>query len=123
MFAGAAAAPWQDWAGGGDAPHPGAGQLSPITGEQLRVAANTYKDFTGLGCDAFHPRWFVWLSSELLKAFAHLLNSMERLGVLANATKRNLDCTHPQEQWRNAPDRAARTPGQPLGACAKAFRG
>ena len=34
-----------------------------------------------MGCDAFHPRWFAWLSCELLEAFAVLLNSMERVGA------------------------------------------
>ena len=50
-------------------------------GEQFRDAARTYKEFTGMGCDAFRPRWFAWLSSELLEAFALLLKSMERVGA------------------------------------------
>ena len=55
--------------------------LPPITGEQLREAAGTYKEHTGRGCDAFHPKWFAWLSDELLAAFALLLMSLEKLGV------------------------------------------
>ena len=47
----------------------------------LDVKSKKYKEYTGIGCDAFRPRWFAWLSDELLPAFALFLNSLERLGV------------------------------------------
>ena len=82
-FNGVSAAPWRVREGGdsgrlGLADHE---QLPPIAGEQLREAADTYKEHTGRGCDAFHPKWFAWLSDELLAAFALLLMSLEKLGV------------------------------------------
>ena len=55
--------------------------LPAITGDCIAKVARTYKERTGLGCDDFHPRWFGWLSPELLSAFAVLLTAIEGIGL------------------------------------------
>ena len=75
----------------------GSTKLPPIMGEQLREAASTYKEHTGRGCDAFHPRWFAWLSDELLAAFALFLMSLEQLGVWPSQISAILIALVPQE--------------------------
>ena len=55
--------------------------LPMITGECIAKVARTYKERTGLGCDDFHPRWFGWLSADLLSALAVLLTAIEGIGL------------------------------------------
>ena len=52
-----------------------------IAGDDIVQAAKTYKEFTGLGRDAFHPRWYGWLSAPVLEGLAPLLNAAEKAGL------------------------------------------
>ena len=66
-------APWRDV----EIEH---GPLPPITAEQVRRAAKTFKAQTSLGCDSFSPADLASLSTELRSCVAEFLNHVESQG-------------------------------------------
>ena len=76
-FLARASAPWRSAPKGNPS---WAQPLAPICAEQIVAVSKTYKEYTGLGIDSFHPRWFGWLSWDLLSGLAMLLNTLEAKG-------------------------------------------
>ena len=72
-----ATAPWREVV----APPSWAPALPSLSGSEISLAASKFKRTTGLGVDAFSPRWFCQLSEGLLQGFAELLMAIERLGA------------------------------------------
>ena len=54
--------------------------LPPITTEEIRRAASSFKRRAGLGPDQFHPRWIALLSDEALEALAAFYVACEAEG-------------------------------------------
>ena len=77
---GTASAPWRGL-GNLSSKFPWAAELPALTGKDLRKVGSQLSRNTGLGIDQFNPRWFVWLSDDLLDSFALLLMALERLGL------------------------------------------
>ena len=48
---------------------------------QVRRASKGFKEFTGIGCDDWHPRHVGMLSDDAIEAFISLLMAMERQGI------------------------------------------
>jgi ribonuclease HI len=102
-FEGVADAPWRHLPDGWLDALPWAAELPPITGDVIGAAAKTFKERTGLGCDDFHPRWFAWLSAELLDGFAVLLTSLERQGMWPEQLQRILIALIPKSDGGRRP--------------------
>ena len=67
--------PWRRWSG-----LPSDDQLPPITANEIRRAARSFRTGTSVGCDALPPAVFGWLSDPLCEAVAHFLNVVESSG-------------------------------------------
>ena len=80
-FADTATAPWRDTGIELVQQLPWAAPLPPIDAAAVVEASKMFKKRTGLGCDAFHPRWFGWMSTPLLEGFARLLMALEAIGI------------------------------------------
>ena len=55
-------------------------QMPPITVADVKRCANTFAARTGRGCEDFHPRWFGWLSDDLICKLIALLHRIEDVG-------------------------------------------
>ena len=77
-FQGTSAAPWRE------ADLSGLEPLARPSAADLRRSARAFRANTALGCDSFVPRWFAWLSDELLESFIDFLTSIEALGCWPN---------------------------------------
>ena len=74
-FQGTCAAPWRE------ADLRESERLPRPTVSELRRCAGTFRTATAVGCDSFFPRWFAWLSDELLEAIIDFLTTVEALGL------------------------------------------
>ena len=55
-------------------------QLRQLTAQDLRLVAKSFKKKTGLGTDAFHPRWLLLLSDQVVQELADILMDIEEAG-------------------------------------------
>ena len=78
--------------------------------------APTYKQHTGLGIDTLRPRWFAWLSPQLLEALAIFLNVHEAKGCWPSQIMHAIVALIPKATGGTRPHRAVAGFGQDLGA-------
>jgi hypothetical protein len=75
LFRGKAGTPWRDIA------LDPKDELGPIEVSVFAACARKAPEHIGRGCEDFHPRWFAWLSEELLFYMVILLECLERRGI------------------------------------------
>ena len=70
--------PWREPEGAAAAAQ--AVELPGLCIRDAQRAAGSFRECTGLGVDAFHPRWFAWINDSTLRRFLLLLEVVEATG-------------------------------------------